>query len=282
MLHRFFSLFIPVYLLEMVGASAVTAFGWAVCKRLGVPWIPSGPLWFSGYLLVYNLDRLHPDPSDQINTPARIGWDRRLRPFRILVVFLSAGCIIIWPIVTHRPWLIFALFAAVLTLQFYSRVVPAFGIRFKDLPYLKSFIAPAVIASALIIWPAIESGRPLDFDFYLVLAWCFVVLTTNGLIFDYRDIKGDRVAGVRTIPVILGEWGAVILLRVLAGILLVLTVISFAGRPDALAMPAAVFAGNALLLWALNRVRSPLQMSFCADLLLFIPAIVEAIQRIQV
>jgi 4-hydroxybenzoate polyprenyltransferase len=264
-----------------VGASAVTAFGWAVCKRLGVPWIPSGPLWFSGYLLVYNLDRLHPDPSDQINTPARIGWDRRLRPFRILIVFLSAGCIIIWPMVTHRPWLIFALFAAVLTLQFYSRAVPAFGIRFKDLPYLKSFIAPVVIASVLVIWPVVESGRALDFDFYLVLAWSFVVLTTNGLVFDYRDIKGDRVVGVRTIPVFLGERGAVIFLRGLAGILFVLTVVCFSGRPDAFAMPAAVFAGNALLIWALNRVRTPLQMSFCADLLLFIPAIVEAIQRIQ-
>jgi 4-hydroxybenzoate polyprenyltransferase len=281
MWHRFFSFFTSIYLLEIVGASAVTAFGWVVCRRLSVPWIPSGLLWFSGYLLVYNLDRLHPDPSDRINTPTRIAWSRRLRRYRIVLVGLSAGCILIWPLVTHRPWLISALLAAVLALQFYSRAMPGFGLRIKDLPYLKSFIAPTVIAGALVIWPTLEAGQPFSFDFYLVLSWSFLMLTTNGLLFDYRDIKGDLGVGVRTVPALLGKEGSVALFRILAGILLILTICCFAGRWDWLLMPSAVFAVNALLLWALNRVRTPLQLSFGADFLLFVPAIVEAIQRVS-
>ena len=38
---------------------------------LQIDWIPSAPLWFAGYLLVYNLDRLYPDPADRVNIPIR-------------------------------------------------------------------------------------------------------------------------------------------------------------------------------------------------------------------
>jgi len=53
---------ITVYLLELVGAAAVTSLGWAACRILQMT-RSSAPLWFTGYLLVYNLDRLYPDPA---------------------------------------------------------------------------------------------------------------------------------------------------------------------------------------------------------------------------
>jgi 4-hydroxybenzoate polyprenyltransferase len=275
MLHRFFSLLIPIYLLELVGASAVTALGWAVCRRLHIAWMPSAPLWFSGYLLVYNLDRLHPDPSDTINTPTRTGWSRRLRPYRMFLVGTSVACILAWPLITNRPWLVLALLATAVGLQFYTRTLPVVRFRLKDLPYIKSFIAPTVIAMILVIWPAVEARRPLDPELISVFFWCFFLLAVNSLVFDYRDIRGDRLAGVRTLPVLLGEPGTVILLRLFALVLFGFTVIVFAGRPDAIVMSTSIALASTLLLWSLKRVLTPIQMSFSADLLLFVPALIE-------
>ena len=58
-----------VYLLEVVGGFGVTCLGWVVCHLTGSSWLRSAPLWLGGYLLVYNFDRLHYDPADQVNTP---------------------------------------------------------------------------------------------------------------------------------------------------------------------------------------------------------------------
>ena len=71
-IQRAQSILITVYLLELVGATAVTSLGWAACRILQIDSLPSVPLWFAGYLLVYNLDRLHPDPADLVNIPVRV------------------------------------------------------------------------------------------------------------------------------------------------------------------------------------------------------------------
>ncbi len=63
-IQRIQSILVTVYLLELVGATGVTFLGWVACRMLQIDWIPSAPLWFAGYLLVYNLDRLYPDPAD--------------------------------------------------------------------------------------------------------------------------------------------------------------------------------------------------------------------------
>jgi hypothetical protein len=79
----FQSILISIYLLELVGASAITTLGVVACVILGIDWSRSAPLWFAGYLLVYNADRLYLDPADRLNTPLRSSWGARLR---------GAGC----------------------------------------------------------------------------------------------------------------------------------------------------------------------------------------------
>ena len=80
-IQRIQSILVTIYLLELVGATAVTSLGWAACRMLQINWIPSAPLWFAGYLLVYNLDRLYPDPADLVNIPIRSRKAPELRAF---------------------------------------------------------------------------------------------------------------------------------------------------------------------------------------------------------
>jgi 4-hydroxybenzoate polyprenyltransferase len=274
-IQRTQSILVTVYLLELVGATAVTSLGWAACRILQIDWLPSAPLWFAGYLLVYNLDRLYPDPADLVNIPIRSGKAPELRAARIGVAFLSAAVLLVWPLLTGRWWLVLALALAATVLQFYSRPVRGVGFRLKDLPYVKSFLPPGVIAGILVVWPCVENGRSFRSNEYLVLLWCLLLLTINSLVFDYRDIEGDSAAATRTIPVRLGRRNTIYLLIgltvALVGVSAWLSTRWFVNPLT----PATLAGASAGLVLALVRRPCPMTISVLADLLLVVPAVVE-------
>jgi len=274
-IQRIQLILVTVYLLELVGATAVTSLGWAACRILQIDWIPSAPLWFAGYLLVYNLDRLYPDPADLVNIPIRSCKASELRGARVVLAFLSVAVLIVWPLLTGRWWLVLALALAATILQFYSRPVRGMGFRLKDLPYVKSFLPPGVIAGILVVWPCVENGRSFRLNEYLVLLWCVLLLTINSLVFDYRDIEGDSFVGTQTIPVRLGRRYTIYLLIGLAvalvGVSAWLATRGFVNR----LMPAALAGASAGLLLALVCRPCPMTISVLADLLLVVPAVVE-------
>ena len=86
--HWIQSILVTIYVLEPVGAAAVTSLGWAACRILKLDWIRSAPLWFAGYVLVYNLDRLYPDPADPVNVPVRWRKTLKLRSATCLLGFI--------------------------------------------------------------------------------------------------------------------------------------------------------------------------------------------------
>jgi hypothetical protein len=269
------SLLISVYLLELVGASAITALGCVACKILQTEWIPSAPLWFAGYLLVYNLDHLYSDPADHLNTPLRFLWSARLRPCRSVLVWFSGAILLFWPLATGRLWLVLPLAVALSVFHFYSRPIPSTDFRLKNLSYAKSLIAPGVIAVVLVLWPVLETGRVLRQKDWLVFIWIFLVLTMNSLVFDYRDIIGDRVTGTKTIPTLLGHQRTRGLLALVAGALVCTTIaLSWLGLAGAL-MPGALLIGCIGLLLSLRFRMQPALLSLLADLLLLLPAVVE-------
>jgi 4-hydroxybenzoate polyprenyltransferase len=269
------SIFLTVYVLELAGATAITSLGWAACRILQIDSLPSAPLWFAGYLLVYNLDRLYPDPADLVNISVRVSKAQKVRAARIGLAFLSVAVLLVWTLLTGRWWLVLALALAAIILQFYSRPVPGAGFRLKDLFYVKSFLLPGLIAGILVGWPCIENGRSFRLKEYLVFLWCILLLTINSLVFDYRDIEGDSFVGTLTIPVRLGRRNTIYLLIgltvALAGVSAWLSTMGFLNP----LMPAALAGASTGLLLALGRRPCPITISVLADLLLVIPAAVE-------
>jgi 4-hydroxybenzoate polyprenyltransferase len=269
------SILVTIYVLEPVGAAAVTSLGWEACRILRIDGIRSGPLWFAGYLFVYNFDRLYPDPADPVNVPVR--WRRalELRWARICLVLFSSVVLIVWPVLIGRWWLVFLLGFAVVLLQFYSRPLPGTWRRIKDLPYIKSLSVPGLIAGALVVWPCLENCRPFRGKECLVFLWCLLLLTINSLVFDYRDIPGDAAFGTRTLPVQLGRRNTIYLLLVL----MIATIgVSWWLATNALVSPATplVLIGGcaALLLLVLGQFR-PMTISAFADLFLMLPALAQ-------
>jgi 4-hydroxybenzoate polyprenyltransferase len=269
------SILISIYLLELVGACGITALGVVACAILRIDWSPSAPLWFAGYLIVYNADRLYLDPADRLNTPLRTSWAARLRGWRFVLVLLAAGVVTIWPLLTGRFWLLFPLALMFGILCFYSRPIPRVGFRLKDLPYLKSLLAPSVIAIVLVLWPAWESGNDPRGKVWSVFFWVFLILTINALVYDYRDVEGDKSTGTRTIPLLLGQSRTRGLLLVLAAALVLISIafcrLGLAGP----LMPVLLTLGPILLLYSLRCRLHPALISLIADVLLFLPAIAE-------
>jgi len=259
----------------MIGASAITALGCVACTILQIDWSRSAPLWFAGYLFVYNADRLYLDPADRLNTPLRTNWGARLRGCRVVLVWLSAGILGAWPVVTGRFWLLFPLAIVFGILCFYSRPIPGARFRLKDLPYLKSLLAPMTIAIVLVPWPVFESGNIPRQKEWLVFFWIFLILTINALVFDYRDIPGDRLTGTKTIPVLLGHRRTRELLMLLAGALVFVSIVLCWLRLAGPLMPVVLTVGCAVLIRSLRWRLHPTLLSALADVLLFLPVVGE-------
>jgi len=268
-----------VYLLEVVGGMAVTCLGWVSCYLTGSPWLRSAPLWLGGYLLVYNLDRLHYDPADQVNTPTRFLYRESLRSKRLLLIWLSAAILVGWPAITGRWWLIPAIVLAIAVLQFYSRPVPLIRKRLKDLPALKTFIAPFLIAAVLVLWPVLEIRRSLGPREILVFFWCFLVLSVNSISFDLRDIRGDLRNGTRTLAVLLGANWSIVLVGALALLATVMSpLLGLRGAANIL-LPCSLLLGAVSILVALCSHVQPITLSFVADLFFCLPAVALWVAR---
>jgi len=141
---RIESLFVTIYVLELVGATAVTSLGWAACQILKIDWTPFAPLWFAGYLFVYNLDRLYPDPADPMNVPVRSRKTAELRSARISLILLASLVLIAWPLLVGPWWLVLAMAFGVALLQFYSRPIPGVGTVSRICPILSRSLCPGL------------------------------------------------------------------------------------------------------------------------------------------
>jgi 4-hydroxybenzoate polyprenyltransferase len=245
----------------------------------GSPWLRSAPLWLGGYLLVYNLDRLHYDPADQVNTPTRFQYRESLRSKRLLLIWLSAATLVGWPAITGRWWLILPIVLAIATLQFYSRPMPVVRKRLKDVPVLKTFIAPFLIAAVLVLWPVLEIRRSLGAREMLVFFWCFIVLSVNSISFDLRDIQGDLRNGTRTLPVLIGANWSIVLVGALALLAILMSPLLGLQGAASILLPCSLLLGAGSILAALFSHVQPITLSFVADLFFCLPAVALWVAR---
>jgi 4-hydroxybenzoate polyprenyltransferase len=218
-----------LHALSLYGAAGIAAFGWAMGWLLGLSAAHWLPLLFCAALVIYNADRLRRDPADILNVPARTAASARLRRASAVTLTLAALVLIGLPAL-RREWEIlgFVLGGALISLG-YS--IPILGFRWKDIPFLKSLFAPAIITIAiftLLFHPPISGAywattlidvthvRPWTRILLVLAPWAFFYLLFNMLLCDLRDREGDARCGIRSIPVVLGEKGTQRLLWALA------------------------------------------------------------------
>jgi 4-hydroxybenzoate polyprenyltransferase len=159
---------------------------------------------------IYSLDKLTDSKEDFINMPERAGFIKRHGRI-IFVASIASYLLSVLLVLLVKPWALpIMLLPIVANAAYGSRISPHIP-RLKDIPVMKNLLVAFIWASlitALVAWGKADF-LGIAFISYFLLTKSFI----NTVLYDVRDVEGDRKNGVRTIPVLMGiGWTTVILL----------------------------------------------------------------------
>jgi len=142
-------------------------------------------------------------------------WFQQHPKFNRFTIYLSALLTIILTFFLQWTTMIVLLFIGIISVLYTVPVLKPFGIptRVRDFPYVKIFLIALVWSVTAVILPATEAHFPFDTrrDIWLLLGAQFLFIFFITLPFDINDEPHDKLAGTRTIPVVLSISGAKIL-----------------------------------------------------------------------
>lgn len=155
---------------------------------------------------VYNMNRKTDEEEDSINRQDRYSFTKKFEKplfYGALLAYLGAGMI-----AAH-----YGLIAIVVTLVpliagiFYSMpILPrCLGYRrLKEIPVMKNLVVGGSWSMILVLLPVVTTGAPVTLETCLCLLFFFTYAFIASSLPDMRDREGDALAGVRTIPVLIG------------------------------------------------------------------------------
>lgn len=216
------ALAIARYHIVLVAMGGMLTFGWLMTGRyLFALALIVGLDWF----LINLLNRITDIAEDLRNGIA--GTERVARQQRSLTI-LAAVLLVGSFVLTHRAWpqlTVFRITVQLIGLGYNYRIVPSldgrallrqgrlrFGLsRFKEMYFFKNFGSAVLFVLTCFVYPlavnAWQSLLPLG---AIVALTVFFILfeTTYEILYDLRDLEGDREVGVPTYPVVHGAAAA--------------------------------------------------------------------------
>ena len=150
---------------------------------------------------VYNLNKLTDIKEDSVNVPERAGFIEKNKHCVIFAVVASYIAALSLSFL-QNPFALFIILFPLCTGIVYSIKISSF--RLKDITGIKNI-------TIALSWAVIGTFLPLAVSFRdfiiipLVFYLFFIRVVIGSITFDIRDIEGDRISGVRTIPVVFGR-----------------------------------------------------------------------------
>lgn len=186
---------------------------------------------------IYSLNRLTDIEEDSSNLPERT---RFVQKRKNILLFLSIASYITALIIggIRNLYTIPVFLIPFLVGILYS--IKIFSIRVKDIFCMKNFAVSFTWASSSSLLPYIffyEKTTAIMLFLFLFIK-CFV----NTVVFDVRDIEGDRKAGTKTIPVVIGIRKTMILLLLINSLLIILAVVCFLTNTFVKYLPVIIFS----------------------------------------
>ena len=254
----------------LAGAAAVGTWMVQVLARLPPrpePIVAVGLVFFS----IYALDRVAAEPeTDTLNHPER---ERFVRRHARTLLGLALAAYVVALGLAAREGRVGVLLLPLVAVLLYSfpfvprPLAPWLGFRrLKDILVIKNVVVAATFATTLTLAPVPLSGAgaaavPTLGAFWLFL---FVRFFANSLVFDVRDEHGDRLQGIRTLPVVMGARRTRRLLLglnlALGGFTLIVPLLGWA--PPAF---AALAVGTPFAMGYLRRMAEPGSLHFLCD-----------------
>ncbi len=152
---------------------------------------------------VYSLNKLTDKEEDAVNMPARSTFVQGNERFLLTLAVVSYIAALL------LGWFESPLAAGILLIPFLSGIIYStnslsiIGIpRLKDIFLVKSLIVASSWAVCAAFLPAIYLHNPVKLCF--TFPFFFIKVFINTVLFDVRDVEGDTLNGVKTIPVVIG------------------------------------------------------------------------------
>lgn len=172
----------------------------------------------------YGLNKLTDFKEDSINTPERAEAIKKIElifKLSVAISFFLSLVLGFFESILTLPILLFPLLLGILYSVRLSRKIP----RLKDITGVKNLTIALSWAVGSTFLPLIYLTNKKIVLILLLFYLFFIKSYINSIIFDVRDIEGDRMSGVRTIPVSLGREKTKILLLILNSTLLLWLII---------------------------------------------------------
>ena len=232
---------------------AVAATSWVgiTVVLVGLPFDPLAPaIVFAVTLFVYSFNRFTDIEEDEYNLPGRVAFTRRYGRFLLAAGTLAYAATVAVAVVLDVPRAEF-LAAPLVVAVCYSVV------GLKRLLLVKNLLVGASWG-AIPLGTGIYYGVASNLEIVFLAGYVTVMLTVAAVVFDVKDIEGDRMEGIRTIPQVVGvratRYGAVgssaaiavvVLVAVASGVLPVryLTLLAFNAYVCVYSWIASVDAG---------------------------------------
>jgi 4-hydroxybenzoate polyprenyltransferase len=203
----------------LVAMCAATVFSWLLTGRFQVEIALLGGV---DWLLINLLNRitdLKEDLANAIRGTERVAAHTRAFVVTWTLLFFGSFAMSAWLFPQLTPWRVLV---QLIGLGYSIRMVPTLaGLkRFKDLYFLKNFMSSVLFVLTCFVYPILTAGaitHPSGLAAAVLLALFFVPFElTYEILYDLRDLEGDRLANVPTYPVVHGE---AVSLRIINGLL---------------------------------------------------------------
>lgn len=156
-------------------------------------------------------------PEDAINYQAQYRLFRPDTRYTKPVIML---CFLVGLLLSLRAGWFFVLYGGLIHLlaACYSaplpvRVAGGQRLRIKEIPVIKNVYVALHWSAVLVVTPFLYVRTPPTSLSLVAIAVSFGLAYFIELLWDWRDIRGDALAGVRTVPVLLGESATIWILR---------------------------------------------------------------------
>lgn len=211
-------LWIARYHIVLVAMTATLTFGWLMSSRY--LWGLSGVVGLDWFLinLLNRITDLAEDSHNQVPGTARVAAQKGLLTGLSMVLLLGSLVMtyVIWPQLV--PWRVAV---QLIGLAYNYRVVPTpKGLsRLKEMYFFKNFGSSVLFVLTCFVYPIVTAGHSqLSLASIATLALFFVLFeTTYEILYDFRDLEGDRLLHVPTYPVV---HGPVVAEKIMVGLLL--------------------------------------------------------------
>lgn len=151
---------------------------------------------------IYSFNKLTDTNEDLINRPERIdfiiGKEEKIKRMSVisLIIALIFG---FYNSIFSLPVILFPFISGYLYSEKIFTNIP----RLKDITGVKSIVVALAWAVLVALLPIVDL-KILDIQIVLLFYFIFIKLFVNTVLFDVRDLEGDKKSNTNTIPVVLG------------------------------------------------------------------------------